>query len=159
MAYISKKYLKSHFRDPKKRFFFNFVFLEVFLYAVSTYCKLQFSLTKFLYTLMDRVPSVGAWFTPTHAQKRVLLHGIIVSNKLNHNSCRRQKTATENTLFLSFNIYFVIPCRILNSNLPRKLTTQGFQHTIMPIYRYTIHAGIPNFDIPEEKIYTRLYRY
>ena len=36
----------------KKRFFFNFIFWEVFLHVVSTYCKLRPSLTKFLYTLL-----------------------------------------------------------------------------------------------------------
>ena len=51
VSFISKKLLKSHFRDPNKCIF-NFVFWEVFLHAVSTTCKFHPSLTKFLYTLM-----------------------------------------------------------------------------------------------------------
>ena len=52
VAFIFKKYLKSHFMGPKKTSFFNFIFWEVFLYAVSTYCNLNCTVTKFLYTLL-----------------------------------------------------------------------------------------------------------
>ena len=47
-----KKNTLNHTSGTQKNVFFNFVFWEVFLYAVSTYCKLYCSLTKFLYTLL-----------------------------------------------------------------------------------------------------------
>ena len=52
-----RKNTLNHTSGTQKSVFFNFVFWEVFLYAVSTYYKLYFSLTKFLYTLMAMFPT------------------------------------------------------------------------------------------------------
>ena len=50
-----RKNTLNHTAGTQKSVFFNFVFWEVFLYAVSTYCNLNCSLTKFLYTLLYSV--------------------------------------------------------------------------------------------------------
>ena len=47
---IRKNSLNNISETKKKRFFYQF--REVFLHAVSSYCKLQSSLTKFPYTLV-----------------------------------------------------------------------------------------------------------
>ena len=56
VAFILKK-IKLYFLDPKRRYFFKFVFLEEFLHAVSTYCK--------LYPTFDKIsvhPNVHIYF-------------------------------------------------------------------------------------------------
>ena len=63
----------NHTSETQKSVFSNFFFWEVFIYVVSTYCKLQFSLTKFLYTLLP-IPSLYGYMSPSKHKYTMVYH-------------------------------------------------------------------------------------